>query len=112
MSTINKNSDRDVGSKLTQKLMVHGFVCPENSCTLSIEVRRGMTILSNESLEVGQVAAVILDRDSLKATHILLGRLPETRGYWMVPVDLISDIHDGIVQLSIAGNAVDNLPPW
>ena len=113
MATVNKSVSQ--GSGLTeagQKLMVHGFVCPESSCALSIEVSRGMSILSNEGFDVGHVAAVILDSHTQKATHILLCRLPERRGYWMIPVDLISEVQDGIVRLSIPGNVVGALPLW
>lgn len=92
--------------------MVHGYVCPESSCSLSIEVRRGMPILSKEGLEVGRVAAVILDRDTQKATHLLLGRLPEITGYWMVPVEVISEVCDGAVRLGISVDIVDTLPLW
>jgi sporulation protein YlmC with PRC-barrel domain len=101
-----------VTTECAQKLMVRGFVCPESSCTLSIDVRRGMSILSKEGIDMGQVAAVILDRNSQKATHILLCHLPEKRGYWMIPVDLISEVRDGILRLAIPGKVVDALPLW
>jgi sporulation protein YlmC with PRC-barrel domain len=106
---ISQNGDP---SEFTQKLMIHGFVCPESSCALSIEVRRGMAILSKDSKDMGQVAAVILDRNSQKATHILLCHLPEKRGYWIIPVDLISEVHDGIVRLAISEEGEDTLPLW
>jgi hypothetical protein len=118
MGSIDQFINRDGSSaELTQKLMVHGFVCPENSCALAIEVRRGMPILSKEGQEVGKVAAVILDVDTQKATHLLLGRLPEMTGYWLVPVECISEVQRGNaqrgkVQLHIPGNLVDELPLW
>lgn len=93
-------------------LMVSGFVCPQGRCALSAEVRRGMPIRSIEGLEAGTVAAVVLNRAHQQATHILLGRLPERRGYWLVPVDLIADVHDQAVQLAISLQAVDALPRW
>lgn len=94
------------------KLMVSGPVCPECSRTLSVEVRRGMPILSKEGLEVGRVAAVVVDGSDGKATHILLSRLPETAGYWLVPLNLISEAYVEKIQLSIPGEAVDSLPRW
>jgi sporulation protein YlmC with PRC-barrel domain len=105
------NQDSD-STEWTQKLMANAFVCPESSCTLSAEVKRGMPILSNEGLEVGKVAAVILNGENHKATHILLCRLPEVSGYWLVSVDLIKEIRDKRVQLSISGQAVESLPRW
>ena len=113
MDSTNKFEDRQDGSQeLSQKLMVYGFVCPESSCALSIEVRRGMSIHCQEGLEVGKVAAVILDCKTGKATHVLLGRLPEIKGYWLVPVDLISEVRDGAVRLGIRGDAIGGLPIW
>lgn len=113
MTSVTKSVSQDSClTEAAQKLMVHGFVCPESSCALSTEVSRGMSIHSKEGVDVGHVAAVILDNNTQKATHILLCRLPAMRGYWMVPVDLISEVHDGIVRLDISGNAVDTLPLW
>ena len=113
MESVNKPITQDgIPTECAQKLMVHGFVCPESSCTLSIEVSRGMAILSKEGMDMGQVAAVILDSNSQKATHILLCHLPEKRGYWMIPVDLISEVHDGTVRLAIRENVIDTLPLW
>lgn len=113
MSSTNKIKDHDNGSKiLSQKLMVHGFVCPESSCNLSVEIRRGMPILSSEGLEVGKVAAVLLDNETKKATYVLLGRLPEMRGYWLVPVDSISEVGEGNIQLNITVDVVYELPLW
>lgn len=106
---ISQNGDP---SECTQKLMIHGFVCPESNCALSAEISRGMSILSKEGGDVGHVAAVILDSNTQKATHILLCRLPQMRGYWMIPVGSISQVQDGIVRLAIPGKVVDTLPLW
>ena len=113
MTSVSKPINQNSGTKnLTPKLMVHGFVCPESSCALSMEVSRGMTIRSKEGLEVGKVAAVVLDSDRRKATHLLLGRLPEMSGYWLVPIDLVVEVRDECVQLSISIQVVETLPRW
>lgn len=113
MTSVNKPASQDnCLTEAAQKLMVHGYVCPESSCALSIEVSRGMRILSQEGGDVGQVAAVILDGNTQRATHILLCRLPEMRGYWMVPVYLISEVHDDVVRIAIPGKVVDTLLLW
>ena len=96
----------------TRKLMVSAFVCLKNSCPLSTEVRRGMPVLSAEGQEIGKVAAAILDSESRKATHILLSRLPEVKGYWMAPVEMISHVCEEGVRLNIAGDFVNTLTPW
>jgi sporulation protein YlmC with PRC-barrel domain len=95
-----------------QQLMVSGFVCPENSCDLSGEIRRGMLILSSDGLEVGKVAAIVLNGGNHKATHVLLSRLPKENGYWLVPVDMIEGISEQGVQLSVSETAVESLTEW
>lgn len=99
-------------SELAQKLMVSGCVCSESSNALSIEVRRGMSIHSREGLEVGKVAAVLLDESGQQATHLLLSRLPERAGYWLVPAGSIVQVRSESIQLSISTNAVEALPQW
>jgi sporulation protein YlmC with PRC-barrel domain len=98
--------------EFTQKLMINGYICPESSCALSVEVRRGMPIFSLEGLEVGQVAAVVLNGHQGRGTHLLLSRLPEIKGYWMVPVDLIAEVRGEAVRLSIPETAIEDLPRW
>ena len=113
MMVLSKSMKPDGGSaELAQKLMVSGFVCPENGCALSLEVRRGMPIFSEEGLEVGKVAAVVLNQVNQQVTHILLSRLPETNGYWLIRVDLVVDVRDEKVQLSMPEAAIGSLPRW
>jgi sporulation protein YlmC with PRC-barrel domain len=71
-----------------------------------------MPIFSREGREVGKVAAVVLDSNNQKAAYLLLGRLPETSGYWMVSVDLIAEVDDEKVRLSIPRETVQSLPEW
>jgi hypothetical protein len=113
MDSTNETMNREGSSMvLTQKIMVQGFVCLEGNRPITIEIRRGMPILSEESLEVGKVAAVLLDNETRKTTHILLSRLPEMKGYWLVPVDLILGVCEGNVQLRIPVDAIGDLPLW
>ncbi len=106
-----ENLEQDQETSLPM-LMVSGFICPQSRCALSAEVRRGMPIRSIEGLEAGKVAAVVLNGDHQQATHVLLSRLPEITGYWLVPVDLIADMHDQAVRLAISLPAIDALPRW
>lgn len=94
------------------KLMVNGFVCPEKGCLLSKEVRRGMTIRSSEGLEVGKVAAVAIDGQDERASHLLLSRLPNMPGYWLVPVDSIIEVGEEEIRLSTPKDQVEALPRW
>jgi hypothetical protein len=105
------NQDSQSGESIHQ-LMVEGFVCPENSCKLSGEIRRGMPILSRDGLEVGKVAAIVINGGNHKATHVLLSRLPQEIGYWLVSLDIIAGISEQGVQLSVSETVVESLPEW
>lgn len=96
----------------SRKLMVTAMVCSETSCSFNGEVRRGMTILSVDGWEVGKVAAVVLEGDAQKATHLLLSRLPQESGYWLVPLGIVIEITSKGVQLSASKRFVDALPRW
>ena len=102
------------GSRVTPtpKLMVSGFICAENPCVFSMEVTRGMPIRSKEGLQVGKVAAIVLDAEKQKATHLLLDRLPEMSGYWLVRAKWIRKVQDDEVWLSIPSEAIPSLPRW
>lgn len=104
--------ENNSNSNPIQKLMVRAFVCVDKNCALSTEVRRGMHILSEEGREIGKVAAVILDPETRNATCLLLSRLPEKRGYWMVPLDMIVQIKDETVLTKVAEKILDELPLW
>jgi sporulation protein YlmC with PRC-barrel domain len=112
MSRTNQSKNQNSPSiEFQQKLMVAGSITPGNSCA-PFEVKRGMPIFSREGWEVGKVAAVVLDGNNQKAAYLLLGRLPETSGYWMVSVDLIAEVDDEKVRLSIPRETVQSLPEW
>jgi hypothetical protein len=105
--------DRESFSKtMHQKLMISGYICSENRCPLSSEVRRGMPIFSAGGREVGKVAAVVLNSLDQSATHILLSRLPEIPGYWLVPVSWIALVKAGEVHLHVSESEVQSLPKW
>ena len=111
VTPVSKNNDK---SQLVpeKKLMVSGFICPRSACVLSIEVRRGMVIRSKEGMEMGKVAAIVLDTNNQKATHLLLDRLPEISGYWLIDVNLVINVQDCEVDLSIPIAAIQSLPRW
>ena len=95
-----------------RKLMVTAFVCSETGCEFSGQVRRGMSIISGDSLEVGKVAAIVLEGYSQKATHLLLSRLPQESGYWLVPLGSVTGITSQGVQLSTSKKGVEAFPKW
>lgn len=97
---------------MAQKLMVSGYVCSHPGCALTTEIRRGMSVRSNQGIEVGKVTAAVLDDNQKPATHLIFDRLPAHQGYWMVPVDLIAGVEDEQLMLSIPVSAIDTLPVW
>jgi len=97
---------------MTQKLMVSGFICPHTGCALSTEVRRGMPILTNQGIEVGKVAAIVIDDENQSPTLVLLDRLPEQQGYWSVPIELIAKVENDQLWLSIPASAQHAFTPW
>lgn len=111
-STAAPGKTEPVQENLTQKLMVSGYLGGKDNFTSCNEVRRGMPILSVEGEEVGRVAAVIVEGDSVKASHVLLSRLPDEQGYWMISLDMIVEVREDKVQLSILANDVGALPRW
>jgi sporulation protein YlmC with PRC-barrel domain len=93
-------------------LLVSGFICGESQCALSVEVRRGMLIQASDGQEAGRVAAVVLERGSGQATHLLLTRLPEVTGYHMVPVKMVAQVGQDSLRLNISAGKVGRLPRW
>jgi sporulation protein YlmC with PRC-barrel domain len=80
--------------------------------SFSSEIRRGMPIFSKDGMEIGKVAAVILKRTNGPARQILLSRLPEIEGYFIVDVDLIAEIDQEKIVLSISQEVLQSLPRW
>lgn len=70
-----------------------------------------MPILTNQGIEVGKVAAIVID-ENRSPTHLLLDRLPKLQGYWSVPIELIAKVVNDQLWLSIPASAEDVFAPW
>ena len=92
-----------------QKLLVSHLVQLQQSGE-QIEIRRGMPIIAQDGLEVGVVAAVVFNCPSQKVTHILLGHLPPTAVYRLIPLLLIDKIDGSLIMLKIQHNDCLHLP--
>lgn len=91
------------------KLLVSGLVQLGKDPAL-VELRRGMPIWTQGDHQVGLVAGVIEDCQTSKLTHIMLGNVPPTSTYHLVPLDLV-DMCDGeAVWLGIDLADLDSLP--
>jgi hypothetical protein len=69
-----------------------------------------MIILGQDEQEVGVVAAVVLDCRSKKSTHILLGHVPPTSDYRLIPLKLIDRIDGEKVWLRASSGKIGKLP--
>ena len=92
-----------------QKLMVSGLICLAQMGD-SLEVRRGMAVLAWDGQEAGVVAAVVLDCRGQEVTHILLGQIPPTADYRLVPLCLIASIDGEAVRLRASAAEIARLP--
>ncbi len=75
-------------------------------------IHRGMSVQTSEGDTAGRVAAVVLDEEQQKVTHILLIQERQLVEYRLVPVELIAEVEQEAVQLYILHPVVENLPIW
>jgi hypothetical protein len=90
------------------KLLVSGMVHVEGLAK-PVAVRRGMSILAQDGQELGTVAAVVLEPGGQEATHLLLGYVPPTAVYHLIPLKLIAGIDDETVRLQVASQDAGRL---
>jgi len=94
----------------SQRLFESGPISLKRENALPVVVNRGMLIVTNEGWEVGKVAAVVVDTQHQKVTHVLLTRPRLAPDYRLVPVNLIEQVDENNVLLDICSQAIDSLP--
>lgn len=94
---------------IENRLMVAGMVCLKGTEGTPVEVRRCMAIFSGDGRKLGMVAAVCLDVHTQDVVAVLLGRLPETVDYRLIPTDLIERVSEDVVHLRIPAESVEEL---
>ena len=94
------------------ELMVSGTIMPDEASKITVEVRRGMLILTREGREAGTVAAVVIDKKQRNVTHLLLSRLSQMPEYRLVPLELVAQVSEEIVLLRIFNPVVSSLATW
>ena len=92
-----------------QKLMVSSLFYLEQMDD-PVEVKRGMVLLGQDEQQAGVVAAVVLDCCSQKGTHILLGHVPPTSDYRLIPLKLIDRIGGETIWLRASSEEIEKLP--
>jgi hypothetical protein len=107
-------NEKEAGSKSASrpKLMTSGIIQLDRAYPYLVEIQRGMAVHSLDGLPVGKVSAVVRNSSSQQATEILLDRLPEVQGYWLLPAAWISEVEGQSLRLSVSASAVEALPPW
>lgn len=90
-------------------IMVSGQIYLEGADGPPVEVRRCMAVLSHDGCEMGIVAAVCFDSQTQDVTAVLLGRLPVTSDYRLIPIDLIDHVSEDAVHLRITAESVREL---
>ena len=99
MSKEKNTLPNDLETTPKQKLLTSGWIkCQQEADTLLLQ--RGMRILAQDGCALGAVAALVLDCPSQVITHILLGQIPPTAVYRLIPLSLIAKI-DEVVWLQI-----------
>lgn len=95
---------------LLQKLLVSSWIRLGPPDSASVEVQRTMPVFSREGVEVGTVAAVVVDPATQATTHLLLCQLLPNLEYRLVPLTLIECVNEAVVQLRISSPDVNQLP--
>lgn len=95
----------------TEKILVSGFVKLAHEAEPAL-VQRGMPTRAQNGLDVGSLAAVVLDCQCQKITHLLLGQVPPTAVYHRIPLSLIDRIDKGTVWLRTAPEEIKQLPVY
>jgi sporulation protein YlmC with PRC-barrel domain len=93
-----------------QKLVVSSLIELGKPAVDRVELRRGMIVLAQNGEGVGVVAAIVLDCASQEMTHMLLGQLPPTAVYRLIPLHLIAQIDGETVWLVIVCEEIESLP--
>lgn len=74
-------------TKSSQRLLVRGRIDQMGG-----EVTRGMPVLAQDGSMVGAVAAVVQSGPTRTTTHLLLGQVPPTAVYRLIPLNFLDRI--------------------
>lgn len=91
-------------------LFESGSVYLEQDDTSPVEIKRGMTILTQDGQKAGRVAAVVLSNDCQTITHLLLTSWSQMSDYRLAPVDLIKQVSEETILLHIDRKNMEHLP--
>jgi hypothetical protein len=104
-----KDQAADISKTPAQRLLVSGRVQLEPQCC-SAELQRVMLVLTQEGLDAGIAAALVMNGRSQQITHILLSHVPPSAVYRLAPVSLIDRIDGQRIWLRAPMEAIERLP--
>jgi hypothetical protein len=107
-----KNHGDNSDDAVQHELLVSGLHYPNGGDPASIEIRRGMTILTKAGDVAGTVAGVINNREPQHVKYILLSRPSQQLEYRLVPIALVQQVSKKTVVLDILAALVNTLPHW
>lgn len=88
-----------------QRLLVFGRID-----LLASEVTRGMPVLAEDGSMAGAVAAVVQTGTARAITHLLLGQIPPTAVYQLIPLDLLDRLDGECIRLRASRQQIASLP--
>lgn len=92
-----------------QKLLIRHQVWLSQQADL-VEIQRGDAVFAQDGVEAGVVAAIMLACHHQEATHFLLGFIPPTAVYPLVPLSMIDRVGEKTVWLKISSAEINDLP--
>lgn len=92
-----------------QQLFESGSVDLKQGTNIApVEIKRGMTILTQAGQKAGRVAAVMLSHDGRTITHLLVTTGAQTSDYRLAPVNLIKQVTEETILLDL--KTIEHLP--
>jgi len=74
------------------------------------EVQRGMPVIDESGVEIGHIAGVAVGRDNERVTALLLGSVPPSGDYRLIPVVYVKSVVLGQVHLHLRSAGLNKLP--
>ncbi|HRQ38116.1 MAG TPA: hypothetical protein PLD25_09395 [Chloroflexota bacterium] len=95
---------------MKQKMMEQGSIPAGQTAVATTEVWRGMRVLAQDGSPVGMVAAVVVTAPTQAISHILLGQVPPTAVYRLIPIDLLDRLDGERLWLRVLPHQITALP--
>jgi sporulation protein YlmC with PRC-barrel domain len=78
----------------------------------TVALKEGSKVVSSDDKHVGNIEQLFVDPDSNRATHFLISQGTFFKDRKVVPARWVKTIKEDLVQLAVASNVLENLPPF